>query len=492
MGLFDFINKYRLQRQNKKYAAMLNGFTPIFSQFGHDIYASDVVQQAISCIVFEMKKLNPQHVRMNNGDPMPIDGEIQRLLEYPNNRMTQSEFTEKVFWQLFLNYNSFIIPTYDIGYDVNGNRVRKYTGLYPIQPAQVDFLQDDAGELFVTFKFTNTYETTLRYSDVIHIRYRYSVNEFLGGNEFGQPDNDALLETLEINNTLLQGVSKGLKASFAVNAVVKYNTLLDDGTMEKNLKDMEQKLKNNESGFLPLDIKSEFVPISNQIQLVDAETLKFVDEKILRQFGVSLPILTGDYTKEQYEAFYQKTLEPLVIAISQAFTKTLFTDREKSFGNRIKFYPHELIFMSTEQKLELFDKLIDSASCYKNEFRTAFGMKPLPELVGQLAMSSNKTNAENNKQDNGDEKIQNTDVSLTKQDETIVDDVVDEAKDIVKQPLLVGQIQALSDIVKGYQAGEYTYNQAKNMLMIGVGLSAEDAEAVLDVQDDLNSGGVEE
>ena len=254
--------------------------------------------------------------------------------------MTQSEFTEKVFWQLFLNYNSFIIPTYDIGYDVNGNRVRKYTGLYPIQPAQVDFLQDDAGELFVTFKFANTYETTLRYSDVIHIRYRYSVNEFLGGNEFGQPDNDALLETLEINNTLLQGVSKGLKASFAVNAVVKYNTLLDDGAMEKNLKDMEQKLKNNESGFLPLDIKSEFVPISNEIQLVDAETLKFVDEKILRQFGVSLPILTGDYTKEQYEAFYQKTLEPLVIAISQAFTKTLFTDREKSFGNRIKFYPH--------------------------------------------------------------------------------------------------------------------------------------------------------
>ena len=28
-----------------------------------------------------------------------------------------------------------------------------------------------------------------------------------------------------------------------------------------------------------------------------------------------------------------------------------------------------------------------------------FGMKPLPELVGQIAMSSNKTNAENNKTD---------------------------------------------------------------------------------------------
>lgn len=397
MGLFDFIEKFKKQKQNKKFAAMLNGYTPIFSQFGQDIYASDVVQQAISCIVFEMKKLTPTHVRINNGDPMPVNGDLQKLLEFPNDRMTQSDFLEKVYWQLFLNYNSFVVPTYDITYDANGNRVKKYNGLWPIAPSQVDFLQDASGELFVNFKFANTYETTLRYSDVIHLRYRFSVNEFLGGNEFGQPDNDALLKTLGINDTLLQGVAKSLKASYAVNAVIKYNTLLDDGTMEANIKELEEKLRNNESGLLPLDIKGEFIPMNNKVQMVDADTLKFIDEKILRQFGVSLPILTGDYTKAQYEAFYQKTLEPLIISASQAFSKVLFTDREKSFGNRIKFYPHELIFMDTSQKLELFDMLVDTAGCYVNELRTAFGMTPLAEFAGVIAMSSNKTNAENNK-----------------------------------------------------------------------------------------------
>ena len=403
MGLVDFINKYRTQRKNKKFAAMLNGYTPIFSQFGQDVYASDVVQQAVSCIVFELKKLSPQHVRVNNGDPLPVNSDIQRLLSWPNDRMTQSDFIEKIFWQLFLNYNSFVLPTYDYSFDANGNKVKKYNGLWPIQPTQVDFLQDSTGALFVTFRFANNYETTLRYSDVIHIRYKFSVNEFLGGNAQGQPDNDALLKTLDMNNILLQGVGKALKSSFAINGIVKYNTLLDDGIMETNLKEMEEKLRNSESGFLPMDIKGEFIPLNNKIQLVDADTLKFIDEKILRHFGVSLPILTGDYTKEQYEAFYQKTLEPLVIAISQAFTKVLFTDREKSFNNQIKFYPHELIFMSTDQKLSLFDMLVDSASCYKNELRTAFGMRPLPELAGQLAMSSNKTNAENNKTDPGEQ-----------------------------------------------------------------------------------------
>ncbi len=394
MGLIDFINKFKDIKTNMQYAKILSGYTPIFSQFGQDIYASDVVQQAISCLVTELTKANPYHIVKEGNDLVPVDkSNIQKLLEQPNERMTQTDFFEKVYWQLFLNYNAFIIPTYFR--DNKGNK--SYTGLYPIQPTNVTFLQDPTGNLFIKFLFANGYETTLRYSDVIHIRYRYSVNEFLGGNEFGQPDNKAVLKTLDLNHTLLQGVSKALKSSFAINGVVKYNTLMDDGKMEKNIQEIEKHLANNESGFLPLDIKGEFIPFQNKIQLVDATTLKFIDEKILRNFGVSLPILTGDYTKEQYEAFYQKSLEPVLKRTGESFTMPLFTDREKGFGNKILLYPHELIFMDTGQKIDLFNLLVDSASCYKNEVRSAFGMRPLKELAGQIAMSSNKSNAENNK-----------------------------------------------------------------------------------------------
>lgn len=397
MGLIDFINKFKKIKQNFKYAQMLNGYTPIFSQFGQDIYASDVVQQAISCLVTELTKANPYHIKKDGSDLVPVENsEIQRLLEEPNERMTQTDFFEKVYWQLFLNYNAFIVPTYYR--DNKGNK--KYTGLYPIQPIDVTFLQDPEGKLGIQFKFINGYETILAYSDVIHIKYRYSVNEFMGGNEKGQPDNKALLKTLELNHTLLQGVAKALKSSFSINGVIKYNTLMDDGKMEENIKNMEKRLSNNESGFLPLDIKGEYIPLQNKIQLVDATTLKFIDEKILRNFGVSLPILTGDYTKAQYEAFYQKSLEPILKRTGESFTMSMFSVREKGFGNKIMMYPHELIFMDTSQKIELFDLFVDSASCYKNELRTAFGMRPLPELAGQIAMSSNKANAENNKVEN--------------------------------------------------------------------------------------------
>ncbi len=283
-----------------------------------------------------------------------------------------------------LNYNCFVIPIYE---------KEKLTGLYPVKPLRVDFLQDVSGIFYIKMVFENGYETTIPYKNVIHIRYKYSVNEFMGGNESGQPDNDALLKTLELNNTLLQGVAKAMKSSFSVNAVVKYNTMMDSDKTEKNVKELESKLKKGESGILPMDIKGEYVPIKRDIKLVDDDTLKFIDSKILRQFGVSLPILTGDYTKDQYEAFYQKTLEPLIISISQAFTKALFGN-QKNYGNKIAFYSNELMFMSVSQKLEMVRVLGDSGSLYENEKRIAFGLRPLPELAGVRKQSLNYVDVE--------------------------------------------------------------------------------------------------
>ena len=249
--------------------------------------------------------------------------------------------------------------------------------------------------LFVNFWFWNGEQTTIAYDDCIHIRYNFSVNEYMGGNMLGQPDHEALLGTLQLNDDLLKGVAKAMNASYAVSGIVKYNTLLDDGKTEAALKELEQKLQNSQSGFLPLDLKAEFTPLERKSAIVDENTLKFIDEKILRNWGVPLAILTGDYTTEQYNAFYQKTLEPLAKAISQAFTKKMFTSRERAFGNRIELYPKDLIFLSVQQTLEMISMLSPTGGLFENEKRVALGLRPLPELAGKRYMSLNWIDANN-------------------------------------------------------------------------------------------------
>lgn len=393
MEWFDKL--FRRGPKNKKFAPTFDGFTPIYTQFGTNIYASDVVQQALKCIVDEMKKLNPTHIRYKGNDPVPVRGNVQDVLDMPNDLMTTSEFLEKICWLLLMNYNAFVIPTYYTWVDdKTGAERRYYESLYPINPTQVDFIEDASGRLFVTFWFWNGYQTTVPYDDVIHIRYNYSVNQYMGGNIMGQPDHAALLDTLQLNNNLLQGIAKAMNASYAINGIVKYNTLMDNGKTEAALKELESKLRNSESGFLPLDLKAEFTPLERKSELVDKPTLEFIDSKILRNWGVPLDILTGDYSQETYNSFYQKTLEPLAKSISQAFTKKLFTSRERAFGNRIEMYPKDLIFLSVQQTLEMISMLSPTGGLFENEKRVALGLRPLPELEGKRFMSLNWIDAE--------------------------------------------------------------------------------------------------
>lgn len=393
MKWFDKL--FRRPPKNTTFAQTLNGYIPIYSQFGTDIYLSDVVQQAVKCIVDEIKKLNPTHVRYKDDDPTPIrSSTIQDVLSDPNPLMTTSEFLEKVTWLLMLNYNAFIVPIFRTWTD-NGEERRDYEALYPINPIEVDFIEDAAGRLFVKFWFANGYNTTFPYENVIHLKYNYSINQYMGGDELGQPNNEALLKTLELNKQLLDGLAKAMRASYNVNGIMKYNTLMDDAKVQEAIRDFEQKLNRNESGILPLDLKTEYTPLEHKIELVDSDTLKFIDEKILRNFGVPLSILMGDFTKEQYEAFYQKTLEPIIISMSQAFTKKMFTSREKAFGNRVELYPKELIFMTISQTLEMINILSPTGGLFENEKRTALGLRPLPELEGKRYMSLNWIDANN-------------------------------------------------------------------------------------------------
>ena len=74
MEWFDML--FRRKPKNTKLATALNGTLPIFGQFGTNIYYSDSVVQAIKCIVDEMSKLNPMHVRYTGNDPVPDDGDL--------------------------------------------------------------------------------------------------------------------------------------------------------------------------------------------------------------------------------------------------------------------------------------------------------------------------------------------------------------------------------------------------------------------------------
>ncbi len=95
MGLFDYFKK-RIKNYNM--TKMLNGDRAVFTQFGNDVYASDVVLNCVRCIATEISKLQPKHIRTdsNSGIQKEVNSDLNRLLKFgPNPLMTTSDFLEK-------------------------------------------------------------------------------------------------------------------------------------------------------------------------------------------------------------------------------------------------------------------------------------------------------------------------------------------------------------------------------------------------------------
>ena len=373
MGLLDFLKK-KESKQGLRYAPTMTGWSPSFTAFGDNVYASDLVVQSIRCKANEFKKLDPRHIRTTDGKQQTItDSSIAAVLKRPNAYMTQADFLEKIVVLREIAKNAYIYPTY---YITKGGE-KHFTALYPLKPQQVDYLQDESGKLYLHMTFASGYEVTLPADSVIHWRKDYGLNDYFGGSAFGGNDNDGLLAMLDRYDKLTQGIAKAIECSCQVNGLVKVNTYLESENAQAEREAFEENLRNNKSGILFTDLKTEYTNLTRDVKLVDAETLKFFYETILRANGTSLAILNGDYTKAQKEAYYEHALEADIKSLGQAMSKCLFSDREAAFGNEIVLYPNSITFMSMENKLAALQHGLPAGIFTKNEARELLGYPPV-------------------------------------------------------------------------------------------------------------------
>lgn len=371
MNILDFFKKKPPKNTKLIGAPTMAGNLPFYTSFGDSVYASDIVVQSIRCKANEFKKLKPRHITGRDGRmSVKYDSSIAKVLRRPNAYMTTADFLEKITILLELNKNVFIYPMYYR----NMAGEKYYTGIYPLKPVTVEYEVDANNNYYIQMSFGNGYITTLPAEDVIHWRKDYGVDDYFGGSTFGDT---GLMKALTEYDKLLQSISKAVEVSCKVNGIMKINSYMDDEKIEKDRQDFENKLRNNESGILFTDLKTDYIDIKHDVKLVDSETLKFYYNTILRANGTSLAILNGDYTKSQKEAYYEHAIEADVKSLGQAFTKCIFTEREESYGNEIVLYPNDIAFMSMENKITALQAGLPAGIFTKNEARELLGYPPI-------------------------------------------------------------------------------------------------------------------
>ena len=254
---------------------------------------------------------------------------------------------------MVLNDNAFVYPLYD-----------KYTyelkGVYPLKPILVEPAIDNIGGLFLKFYFEDGTNYMLPYENVIHLKRFYTNNDIFGGNN-SNGDHEAILKTVQMNDALLQGVQRAMFSSFQIKGLLKINGMLKETDKQKQIDEFNRMLEasiKNDSAIVPVDGKAEYVPLSSDPKLVNTDTLKFTQSKILDYFGVSLEIYSNNYNENQFNAFYESVIEPIAIQLSELFSNGLLTDSQLEKGEQIIFFSERLQYASWTTKVGAIEKLM--------------------------------------------------------------------------------------------------------------------------------------
>lgn len=355
-------------RQNSPGAAtqlrVLNGYTPVFSEFGREAYDSDDVRAAVDAFARNAAKLHPKHIRKDSqGNVTMVDDALQYLLSVaPNPIMDAYTFFYKVATQYLVQNNAFIY----IMRDGAGN----VTGLFPVNGATTEFRELN-GEIFATFVFIGGQQVTVPYADLIHLRRFFYKDDM-----FGETNMQAFASTLNLIQTQNQGIINAIKSSAFIRGILKFTTMLQKKDRESRRDEFINAYLDsaNNNGVGVVDAACDYQPINSQPQTTNAAQMKVISDRVNKYFGVSDAIIKNDYTPAQWNAFYSSMLEPFSVQMALQFTSKMFNAREQGFGNEVIFEANRLQYASNSEKVAVATLLTNVGAVTVDDVRTIFAL----------------------------------------------------------------------------------------------------------------------
>ena len=330
------------------------------------IYESDIVRACLAPYIKAIGKLCGKHI-FDSQREMKVNPEpyIKCLLEYPNPLMSAQKFQEKMAAQLILNGNAFA----SITRDRNGMPVE----LFPLPAVGVEADYRN-GELYLKFTLDNGKSYTFNYDDIIHLRINYYDNDI-----FGNSLMPTLSPLLKINNTIDDGIVKAIKNSSLIRWLLKATSSIRTDDLKKLAKEFSESFLDTTSetgGVAATDSKVEAQQIDSKDYVPNFEILKSVKDRIYSLFGVSEKIVQGNYTEDEWNSFYESSIEPIAVDFANEYTRKLFTAKKRSYGNKIIFEASNLACATISTKLN-FLQMVDRGALTPNEWREIFNLAPV-------------------------------------------------------------------------------------------------------------------
>ena len=330
-------------------------YNSTFYPFRGSVYSNDVARACIHTLAEHTSKANA----IVRKDPA-----LERLLRVrPNLYMNGKNFLYKCRTLYEVNNTCFVY----INRDDRGSAI----SFYPIPNCPAEAIE--SGGLFIRFSFADGTKLTASWDDLLVLPKHYNKSDIFGDT------NDAITTSLDLLSTTGQGMANAIKSTANLRGILKSTKAMltdDDVKRQKDRFVTDYLNLENASGIAMLDATVDFKAVDVKPEIATYEHVGQLRENIYRYFGVSEEAIQGKLFGDAWEAFYDSSIEPFLIALGQELTYKVYSDRQRGFGNEVLFESSRMNYMSMGDKLKLV-QMVDRKSLTPNEWRSVMNLPPI-------------------------------------------------------------------------------------------------------------------
>jgi len=158
---------------------------------------------------------------------------------------------------------------------------------------------------------------------------------------------------------------------------------------EERRKDVEQQLNNSMYGVAYTDATERVVQLNRSLENNLLKTIEYFMNILYSQLGVSENILKGTATEQEMINYRNNTLEPVLSAITEEFTRKFLTLTAISQKQAIVFIQAPFKLIPANNIADIADKFGRNAILSSNEIRSLIGYKPVDDQKANELRNNN-------------------------------------------------------------------------------------------------------
>ena len=158
---------------------------------------------------------------------------------------------------------------------------------------------------------------------------------------------------------------------------------------EERRKDIEMQLSGSKYGIAYTDGTEHITQLNRSVENNLMGQIEYLTNMVYSQLGITEEVLNGSANEETMLNYYNRTIEPIISAITDEMKRKFLTKTARTQLQSIKFYRNPFKLVPISAIADIADKFTRNEIMTSNEIRQEIGMKPSKEPKADQLLNSN-------------------------------------------------------------------------------------------------------